>query len=102
MSFLETLHEMKRKRHRPGLRSLAAAPGARARQNRLRRLGTCEQPNTPRHSRGSPARSSGRYVQAGVKIMVELGWAPVRVRDFARGGYLEQVRGYCRQPIHYS
>jgi hypothetical protein len=32
------------------------------------------------------------------KVMAELGWTPVRVRDLTRGGYLEQVRGYCRQP----
>lgn len=30
------------------------------------------------------------------RIMRQLGWAPVRVRDLTRGGYLEQVRGYCR------
>jgi hypothetical protein len=30
------------------------------------------------------------------KLMVELGWTPVRVRDLTRGGYKEQVRGYCR------
>jgi len=30
------------------------------------------------------------------KIMRELGWTPVRVRDLTRGGYMEQVRGYCR------
>jgi len=29
-------------------------------------------------------------------IMRELGWTPVRVRDLTRGGYKEQVRGYCR------
>ncbi len=37
------------------------------------------------------------------KLMSELGWTAVRVRDLTRGGYLEQVRGYCReprQPIH--
>jgi hypothetical protein len=28
--------------------------------------------------------------------MRELGWTPVRVRDLTRGGYKEQVRGYCR------
>jgi hypothetical protein len=32
------------------------------------------------------------------KLMRELGWTPVRVRDLTRGGYLEQVRGYCRVP----
>jgi hypothetical protein len=30
------------------------------------------------------------------RLMAELGWTPVRVRDRTRGGYLEQVRGYCR------
>jgi hypothetical protein len=30
------------------------------------------------------------------RIMVELGWTPVRVRARTRGDYLEQVRGYCR------
>jgi hypothetical protein len=28
--------------------------------------------------------------------MAQLGWTPVRVRDFTRGGYKEQVRGYVR------
>src|SRR5262245_24641552 len=41
------------------------------------------------------------------RIMAELGWTAVRVRGLTRAGYLEQVRGYCRdarkrQPIHYS
>jgi hypothetical protein len=31
------------------------------------------------------------------KIMAELGWTAVRVRDLTRGGYKEQVRGYCRR-----
>lgn len=30
------------------------------------------------------------------KLMVELGWIAVRVRELTRGGYLEQVRGYAR------
>jgi hypothetical protein len=30
------------------------------------------------------------------KLMRELNWTPVRVRDLTRGGYKEQVRGYCR------
>jgi len=34
------------------------------------------------------------------KVMAELGWTAVRVRDLTRGGYLEQVRGYCREPLH--
>jgi hypothetical protein len=33
------------------------------------------------------------------RIMRELGWTPVRVRDFTRGGYREQIRGYCRTPV---
>ena len=41
------------------------------------------------------------------RVMAELGWAAVRVRDLTRGGYKEQVRGYCRdarnqQPTRYS
>jgi hypothetical protein len=39
------------------------------------------------------------------RVMTELGWSAVRVRDLTRGGYKEQVRGYCRdahnlQPSH--
>ena len=30
------------------------------------------------------------------RLMAELGWTAVRVRGLTRGGYLEQVRGYCR------
>ena len=33
-------------------------------------------------------------------LMRELGWTAVRVRDLTRGGYLEQVRGYCRDARH--
>jgi hypothetical protein len=40
-------------------------------------------------------RRAGTYRHLS-KIMVELGWTAVRVRDRTRGGYLEQVRGYCR------
>jgi hypothetical protein len=41
------------------------------------------------------------------KRMIELGWSAVRVRDLTRGGYKEQVRGYCREargqyPSRYS
>lgn len=42
------------------------------------------------HSRGAGA--SRRLA----KLMRELGWTAVRVRDLTRGGYKEQVRGYCR------
>jgi hypothetical protein len=31
------------------------------------------------------------------QVMRELGWTAVRVRDLTRGGYLENVRGYCRK-----
>ena len=30
------------------------------------------------------------------RLMSEVGWTPVRVRELTRGGYLEQVRGYAR------
>jgi hypothetical protein len=36
------------------------------------------------------------------KLMAELGWAAVRVRDLTRGGYKEQVRGYCRDARYRS
>jgi hypothetical protein len=32
------------------------------------------------------------------RVMRELGWTALRVRGLTRGGYLEQVRGYCRVP----
>ena len=41
------------------------------------------------------SRTAGTYRHL-AKIMVELGWTAVRVRDLTRGGYKEQVRGYCR------
>jgi hypothetical protein len=55
----------------------------------------------PQRSRGAGA------CRRLAKLMAELGWTAVRVRGFTRGGYLEQVRGYCReahsrQPIHHS
>ena len=31
------------------------------------------------------------------KVMTELGWTAARVRGLTRGGYREQVRGYCRE-----
>jgi hypothetical protein len=30
------------------------------------------------------------------RVMTELGWTALRVRGLTRGGYKEQVRGYCR------
>ena len=41
-------------------------------------------------------RAAGTYRRL-AKVMAELGWTAVRVRDLTRGGYKEQVRGYCRQ-----
>jgi hypothetical protein len=34
------------------------------------------------------------------KLMTELGWTAVRVKGLTRGGYKEQVRGYCRDARH--
>ena len=34
------------------------------------------------------------------QVMRDLGWTPVRLRDLTRGGYLEQVCGYCRDGRH--
>ena len=42
-------------------------------------------------------RTAGTYRRL-ARVMAELGWTAVRVRDLTRGGYKEQVRGYCRQP----
>jgi hypothetical protein len=42
--------------------------------------------------RGRGAGACRRLAQ----VMRDLGWTPVRVRDLTRGGYKEQVRGYCR------
>jgi hypothetical protein len=47
----------------------------------------------PQHS-----RRAGTYRRL-AKLMAELGWTAVRVRGLTRGGYLEQVRGYCRLPV---
>jgi hypothetical protein len=37
-----------------------------------------------------------RTYQVLSRLMAELGWTPVRLRDRTRGGYLERVRGYER------
>ena len=47
----------------------------------------------PQRSRGAGA------CRRLAKLMAELGWMAVRVRGLTRGGYLEQVRGYCREPL---
>lgn len=41
------------------------------------------------------SRTAGTYRHL-AKMMAELGWTAVRVRDLSRNGYKEQVRGYCR------
>jgi hypothetical protein len=41
------------------------------------------------------SRRAGTYRRL-AKLMAELGWTAVRVRDLTRGGYREQVRGYVR------
>src|ERR1700704_5197199 len=33
------------------------------------------------------------------KVMREVGWTAVRIKGLTRGGYQEQVRGYCRVPV---
>jgi hypothetical protein len=43
-------------------------------------------------------RTAGTYRQLS-KVMTELGWTAVRVRDLTRGGYREQVRGYVRNAL---
>lgn len=45
------------------------------------------------------ARTAGAYRRL-AKHMRELGWTPLRVRDRTYGGYLEQIRGYARDPHH--
>jgi hypothetical protein len=51
-------------------------------------------------------RTAGTFRRVS-KLMSELGWTAVRVRDLTRGGYKEQIRGYCREargprPVRYS
>jgi hypothetical protein len=40
-------------------------------------------------------RTAGTFRRL-AKVMAELDWTAVRVRDLTRGGYKEQVRGWCR------
>ena len=48
----------------------------------------------PQRSRGAGA------CRRLAKLVTELGWTAVRVRGLTRGGYREQVRGYCRDARH--
>jgi hypothetical protein len=41
-------------------------------------------------------RTAGTYRRLS-KVMAELNWTATRVCDLTRGGYKEQVRGYCRE-----
>ena len=45
------------------------------------------------------SRTAGTFRRL-AKLMAELGWTAVRVRDLTRGGYKEQVRGYVRGGFH--
>jgi hypothetical protein len=47
------------------------------------------------------SRTAGTYRRL-AKLMAELGWTAVRVRDMTRGGYKEQVRGYVRDRRAYQ
>jgi hypothetical protein len=40
-------------------------------------------------------RTAGTYRHL-AKVMAELGWAAIRVRDFNGRGFKEQIRGYVR------
>jgi hypothetical protein len=50
----------------------------------------------PQRSRGAGA------CRRLARLMADLGWTAVRVRGLTRGGYLEQVRGYCREPHQHN
>ena len=45
----------------------------------------------PQHS-----RTAGTYRRV-ARLMAELGWSPIRVRDLNGRGFREQVRGYVRR-----
>jgi hypothetical protein len=47
------------------------------------------------------SRTAGTYRRL-AKLVAELGWSAVRVRDLTRGGYKEQVRGYVRDGRAYQ
>ena len=46
-------------------------------------------------------RTAGTFRRL-ARVMAELGWSAVRVRDLIRGSYKEQVRGYCREPSRHA
>ncbi len=60
---------------------------------------------------GQGRETADATLYAGVRLWkgaeAQLGWSAVRIRDLTRGGYKEQVRGYCREargvhPARYS
>ena len=46
-------------------------------------------------------RTAGTFRRL-ARVMTELAWTAIRVRDLTRGGYREQVRGYCREPLRHA
>ena len=50
----------------------------------------------PQHS-----RTAGTYRRV-ARLMAELGWSPIRVRDLNGRGFREQVRGYVRDVRAYQ
>ena len=48
------------------------------------------------------SRTAGTYRRL-AKVMSQIGWSAIRVRDFNARGYKETIRGYCRDArIHQS
>jgi hypothetical protein len=48
------------------------------------------------------SRTAGTYRRL-AKVMAQLEWSAIRVRDFNARGYKETIRGYCRDArIHQS
>jgi hypothetical protein len=102
MSWLGRLHEaqaeMAAETVDPWLASLQRARG-KVEFDGLERLSTqtlLDMLEVPQRS-----RTAGTYRRL-AKLMAELGWTAVRVRDLTRGGYKEQVRGYVRNGRHPS
>jgi hypothetical protein len=96
MSFLEKLHAARTAVEHPG--DPWSAPLQRVRGKvefdgleRVSSQSLLDMLEVPQRS-----RTAGTYRRL-AKLMADLGWAAVRVRDRTRGGYKEQVRGYVRQ-----
>jgi hypothetical protein len=47
------------------------------------------------------SRTAGTYRRV-ARLMAELGWSPIRVRDLNGRGFREQVRGYVRDVRAYQ